>query len=115
MSENKITTNRIEEVLLKNKQEEFSKEIEQIMRSLETTLCKYLVGIKEVEREEFSKWFKEKLFVPAPAHWGNKLLNCNSHPSHYPVCVNSALLRQAVDTFIKSVESTKEVIDGLEL
>ena len=115
MHQTKITTNRIEEVLLKKKQEEFKNDVAQALGVLNTTLYKYTSGMIDAESQSFSSWLTTKAIVPVPMNnRRTSAISCNLHSDHYPDALNLVLLKQAVDEFIRSVESTKEVIDRLE-
>jgi hypothetical protein len=112
MSENKITTNRIEEVLLKKAQEKFRKELTEAINNLESVLGKYHVDEKGFE--EFKKWLTQTAIVPTYHYHSHQVISSNLNPSHYPAVLNEELLKMAVDEFLKSVEETKATLESLE-
>ena len=111
--ENKITTNRIEEVLLRRKQNEFREELKAAIDNLNKVLYKYCGSLKHPEEiKELKNWF-EKYAMSLTAPCSSNMIFSNLHPDHYPKCLNEALLKQAVDEFFKSFGQMKEQLEEI--
>lgn len=114
MSKSKITTNRIEEVLLEKKQREYSKEVREAVERLCNAINCGQEMDNDEERNTFIKWVKDLIYF----NWSNvtpsSKICAEEFADNLPECITKALLKNAVDEFIQSVESTKEIIDGLE-
>lgn len=104
----KLTTNKIEEILLKKKQNEYVQNIKKAV----VNLCDAIncgQDIKSTEDDEdFKKWVMGLIRFGLSGVYSSDL-----YTNKLPECINKALLKNAVVEFIQSVESTKEIIDSL--
>ena len=110
MSENKITTNRIEEVLLKKKLSEYALEVERAAGKLADLLNLYKVIDTDKEAfEQYKEWVSGIIFCT----WQTFVSSEIKIKSKMPDAVKANILKVAVDEFIHSIESTKEIVDSL--
>jgi hypothetical protein len=109
MSENKITTNRIEEVLLNKEKDKFIKEVESAVQNLVNILNEYLPDThKKEELEAYQGWATEIIEVSYRVFPQYKKIE------NLPEYIERNLLQNAVDKFIKSVEETKATLESLD-
>jgi predicted DNA-binding ArsR family transcriptional regulator len=106
MSENKITTNHIEEVLLNKKKVKFLKEVVVAVSNLVDVLNTYLPNGEE-ETKAYQAW--ATTVMTASYKTFIKVNNIEKLPE----CVERQLLKEAVDEFLKSVEETKATLDDV--
>lgn len=104
-----ITTNRIEEVLLEKKEKQYVDELmaacSNLVEKLNRYCCVQMSGSEE--GRQVKQWI-ESFFKFG---WEIKSEPCNIR--HMPEFVRKKLLESAVEEFLESVESTKEIIDSL--
>jgi hypothetical protein len=111
MEQTKITTNRIEEVLLEKKQREYVSGVKKAVDNL----CNAVNCGQCLSAEPDKKAFKDWVSGLICYGWNTISAGDRISKDNLPDCVNEALLKQAVDEFIQSVESTKEVIESLDM
>jgi hypothetical protein len=107
VSEEKLTTNRIEEALLKKKRYECIKNIETAAENFAIVVNQYIPTDEGDNQKLFNEWVKSMF------SYGWQIFIDNSAIKNIPTAVSEKLLKQAVDEFIESVEDMKGQIDGL--
>jgi hypothetical protein len=105
--ENKITTNRIEDVLLKKEKEEFVKEVRSAVHNLIKVLNTFSAEGKE-ETEAYQKWVTDLFEVSYRTFPQDKNIE------KLPAFIEQKLLQYAVDKFIATVTETKATLDSLD-
>lgn len=113
MSEEKLTTNQIEKVLLEKEQASFSKEFSSAIEKLDEVLYKYVGRVSQDEFKTITAWLTQKVLTPQYPHYSKNYISSNLHSDYYPKILNEVLLKKAVDEFLKSVEDTKTTLDDV--
>jgi len=114
MSE-KITTGRVEEVLLQKAQKECIKEIKDAAHAFANIVNRYCpegngAGI-DIDRAAFVKWATGALRTDC---WQVFVADTKVE-KEMPEGVKRLILKRAVDEFLQSIESTREIVDSLEI
>jgi hypothetical protein len=107
MSENKITTNHIEEVLMKKEKVEFIGEVYKAVNDLANILNTFTPDGDD-ESKAYKAWI-ESFFIIS-----HRVFIQGSKIENLPKYMECMLLKKAVDDFIRSVEETKATLDSLD-
>ena len=110
----KVTTNQIEEVLLKRESEEFTERFNKAKSALLTVLSDYGVdfkGLTKEDREEFRIWLVKSFDFERS---GSNLVTCYPiHRTRLPACVNRRLLNRAIPKFMEETAHAHSVMEDV--
>lgn len=111
MEKEKITTNRIEEVLLEKKINECVNAVKKAALEFANVVNEYTPSDYN-DQKEFVLWAVSVLRTDC---WQVFVKDEGDIKKAIPAGITKLLLQRGVDEFIQSVENTKEIIDGLEI
>lgn len=111
MSEEKITTNHLEEKLLERELKEICEQISKIGVQLQEVFKKYEPMEGDIG-EELKKFLIKHLRLVETPYYGGYTTNATAyiHPDWIPDGLKKAILKWAVKDFIEQVDSIQEII-----
>lgn len=113
MSEQKLTVNQIEKVLLEKAQKEFCAKLNAELDRFSQNIADLLPSMPYKAEQETVEWLKARVKLQ-PGIWGQPTYLYDSiSPSDLPNAISQALLNTAVDEFVQSVENAKSQVDEL--